>query len=437
MSPNQHLAHHPIDQEEVMAYLDGELPVEQATAVAAHLGNCSDCQRLAADLKQVSEALMSWEIEPASDEIAPAVATALDRSEAKDVQPHKVRPRFSSSRRIWPWVFGVPIAGLALLLLFIGVAPRSFSHRAAGPVPPMQYQYPAVGESLVPDRARSAPGVAADSNGLFHGLGDHARNSFSVDGQPITDQQSKAFSNQPPAGLPATRPPAPMIARTADITLTARDFAKTRAALDEILRRRQGYMGQLNVRTPTEGSRSLTATLRVSADQLDPALADLRTLGRVQSESQSGEEVSAQYVDLEARLQNARNTEERLTALLRQQTGKLSDVLAVEIESSRVRGEIESMEAEKKLLDTRITFATLNVTISEEFKAQIKMVPDSIVSRFRNAAIDGYQSAISGLIAFLLFLVAYGPSLLLWTAIVFPPIWLLWKRWRRERAKAA
>ena len=44
----------------------------------------------------------------------------------------------------------------------------------------------------------ATPGVAADSNGLFHGLGDHASNSFSLDGQPITDQQSKVFSNQIP-----------------------------------------------------------------------------------------------------------------------------------------------------------------------------------------------------------------------------------------------
>lgn len=44
----------------------------------------------------------------------------------------------------------------------------------------------------------TVPGIAADSNGLFHGLGDHAENSFSVDGQPITDQQSKVFSNQIP-----------------------------------------------------------------------------------------------------------------------------------------------------------------------------------------------------------------------------------------------
>ena len=45
----------------------------------------------------------------------------------------------------------------------------------------------------------TTPGVAADSNGLFHGLGDHASNSFSVDGQSITDQQSKIFSNQLPS----------------------------------------------------------------------------------------------------------------------------------------------------------------------------------------------------------------------------------------------
>jgi hypothetical protein len=44
----------------------------------------------------------------------------------------------------------------------------------------------------------ATPGISADSNGLFHGFGDHASNSFSVDGQPITDQQSKVFSNQIP-----------------------------------------------------------------------------------------------------------------------------------------------------------------------------------------------------------------------------------------------
>ena len=102
----------------------------------------------------------------------------------------------------------------------------------------------------------SAPGITADSNGLFHGLGDHAENSFSVDGQPITDQQSKIFSNQiptdsvqsmeviegaPPAefggktsvvvkvttrsGLDATRP-------TGDVTTSYGSFGTATAAFD-------------------------------------------------------------------------------------------------------------------------------------------------------------------------------------------------------------
>jgi len=45
----------------------------------------------------------------------------------------------------------------------------------------------------------TTPGISSDSNGMFHGMGDHAQNSFSVDGQPITDQQSKTFSNQLPS----------------------------------------------------------------------------------------------------------------------------------------------------------------------------------------------------------------------------------------------
>ena len=419
MSPNQHLDNHPLEQEEVMAYLDGELPVEQATAAATHLGSCTDCQRMAADLKQLSEALVSWEIEPISDQITPALTTALDRSETKEVQPQKIRPRFSPLRRILLWVFGVPVTGLvALLVVWITLSSRS--HQQFDLARPSADRYSGGGlEPLAPDNKVNSAMV---------------RMATMLERNGYPDRPSPS---PPPQTSAAIRPPAPMIARTADITITAKDFAKTRVALDDLLRRRQGYMGQLNVNTPTEGVRSLTATLHVPADQLDPALADLRTLGRVQSESQSGEEVSAQYVDLEARLQNARNTEQRLTALLSQRTGKLSDVLEVETEASRVRGEIESMEGEKKLLNTRIIFATLNVTIAEEFKAQIQMVPGSIGTRFRNAAIDGYQGAVSGLIAFLLFFISVGPSLLLWTTILGFPIWLLWKRWKRKRAKAA
>ena len=177
---------------------------------------------------------------------------------------------------------------------------------------------------------------------------------------------------------PTTPPAAPMILRTAQITLVTQNLDKARAGMDQVVKRYSGYVGDLTISAPTDGARKLTANLRVPAAQLDAAIAELKTLGRVESESQSGQDVTAQYVDLEARLSNARKTEQRLIELLGQRTGKLSDVLEVETELSRVREEIERMEGERRLLSKQVEYATLNATIAEEFKAPAQALPDSI-----------------------------------------------------------
>jgi hypothetical protein len=221
-----------------------------------------------------------------------------------------------------------------------------------------------------------------------------------------------------------------MIVRTVDLTITAKEFGQARSSLDEILKRHHGHVGELNVNTPSGSARSLTAALRIPADQLDSALADLKRLGRVEKEAQNGEEVTQQYVDLEARLKNARNTETRLIELQRERTGKLSDVLAVEKEISRVRGEIEQMEAERKSLRNRIDFATLNLTVIEDYKAELKVVPPSIGTQIRNAAVDGYRSVVDGLFGLLLWLLSWLPTLLVWILVLFYPIRAAWRKLR-------
>jgi hypothetical protein len=169
----------------------------------------------------------------------------------------------------------------------------------------------------------------------------------------------------------------------------------------------------------------------VPSDQREATITEIRKLGRVESESQTGEEVTAEYIDREARLSNARNTEQRLTELLRQRTGKLSEVLAVELEIGRVRGEIERLQAEQKSLVKRVDFATLTVKITEDYKAQLQVMPDSILGRFRNSAIAGYRSMVEGIVTVVAFLLSAGPSLLLVSAILFLPLRFIWKRRRR------
>ena len=120
--------------------------------------------------------------------------------------------------------------------------------------------------------------------------------------------------------------------------------------------------------------------------------------------------------------QNARNTEQRLTELLRERTGKLSDVLAVEEQIDATRGQIETMEAEQKNLSKRISFATLQLRVSEEYKESLNLERPSILTKLRNAAIDGYRSVINGAIDLLIFLLAYGPGLLIAIAVLFSPL---------------
>src|SRR5260370_17011877 len=121
----------------------------------------------------------------------------------------------------------------------------------------------------------------------------------------------------------------------------------------------------------------LIGSLRVRADRLDVCLVELKRLGRVNQESQAGEEVTQQHLDLVARLKNSRNTEQRLNGVLQQRTGPVKEILEVEKESARVRGEIEQMEAEQQTMEHRVNFATIDLNLAEEYKAHPSSPPPS------------------------------------------------------------
>src|SRR5260370_23706736 len=227
---------------------------------------------------------------------------------------------------------------------------------------------------------------------------------------------------------------APMIARTVSLSIVVKDFEAGRASLDSILVRHNGYAAGLNVTTPQGAARTLQASLRIPAHQLAAALSELKALGRVEVETQNGEEVTQQHADLVARLKTSRETEQRLQDVLRTRTGKVKDVLEVEREIERVRGEIEEMEAEEQTLEHRVSFASIDLKLSEEYKAQLTAPAPSVAMQLRNGLIDGFRGAFQSLLALVLFFAESGPTLLLWLMILAFPAWLLWRRYRRSLA---
>jgi hypothetical protein len=422
-------ASHPVAPEEVMAFLDGELPAAQAQSVSDHVKHCAECTAIAAQFRNISQSLLSWKVPTVPTRLENTV-TDLAAKTRSGVIIGKANIFVRASFWTWKqWTVGLGATAAALLLLLAIAIPNQLrsgmaanesaavGRRRAEQRKSNEGIAGAIGGTPITDQQSTipmdrtvtlnSPGIAADSNGLFHGLGDHVASSLTVD---------------------------VMIARTASLSIIVKDFAASRLSLDSILVRRHGYSAQLNASTAENAPRSITASLRVPANELAATLADLKSLGHVETESQAGEEVTQQHADLVARLKNSRETEQRLQAILLQRTGKIADVLAVEQEIARVRGEIEQMEAEQKSLEHRVDFATVELQISEEYKAQLNNSSPSASTRIHNSLVAGYKGAAETLLGFVLFFAESGPTLLIWLVIILLPALLLVRRYRRAAA---
>ena len=395
---------HPIDKVLVMAYLDGELTPEQAMRVASHLQQCAECRDLAADLRRTSSQMLAWSIDPAPTRLEEVVLEALNKAGAKGEigSSRLVTPRRfiwkNLPRNRWAWATAAFVA-----FCFVGyLAQRP---RAVGT---LAYQ---------PDS-----GLAASRTVQSYGLANNLANE-----KAQLDENLIRGESRPPTG--------PLIARTASLDISVRNFNAARSSMDRVVREHQGYVSTLNILTEKGAANSLSAKLMIPSAQLDAALADFKAFGRVVQEQQGGEEVTSEVVDLDARLKNAHETERQLTDILRTRTGKVGDVLEVEKEMARVRGEIESMEAQQKELRERVAFASIDLSLTEEYQAQLGGRSAATGRQIRNALVDGYHAAADGLVSVCVFLLSIGPSLLLWGAILFWPGRWAWRRWHKSRAE--
>jgi uncharacterized protein DUF4349/putative zinc finger protein len=417
---------HAFDAEEIMAYLDGELEPRRAAALATHLVSCSECQEVAKSFRAVSERMLSFEVEPAAVRVSEAVLAAFDSDKAfaPAAADHARKRSYWNLRVLFArpraWTIAGAVAVVVILVIGIPSAVRQRTVAINGrKVEGLQQ----LAQSGV-DSAVVGPGPAAEptARGTFPAFRGSVSNqeamAFSVDAQPTHD------------GLQAPEAAGPMIAETASLTIVAANYDEGSAAIERLAAAHGGYVEKLDAKAQTGSARELSATLRIPAKQLDGFLADLRKLGHVEEESRGNEEVSAQYVDLQARLRAARATEQRLIELLGSRSGKLSDVLEAERELARVRGEIESMQGVNAVVVHRVSYATVQVELSEVYREQLTV--DSKGTKIRNALVEGLTNVADGAVALLLFLLAFGPSIVFWLAILLVPAWLVWRQFRRR-----
>ena len=432
---------HPVAPDEIMAWLDGELPISEARTIATHLDECAECAAVAAQFRATPQSLSNWTVPPVPSRLEDSITELARRKSSGQSLPKQklfTRPSFWTWKQ---WTLGTGCATIVLLLAIRLSIPRP-SYQMAKPM--MMNSINPQGESQSIDGQSIADQRSIPLNGRAEHMDSLTSSASSVAGaygysagalQTPPPIAGKAQSG-PHARAVSTATPAPMIARTASLTVIVKDISAARSSFDAIIARHRGYSAQITFDL-SEGasSRGIAASLRVPASELPSALAELRALGRVDHEKQSGEEVTQQHVDLAARLQNSRETEQRLRDILAQRTGKIEDVLQVEEEIARVRGEIESMEADQMALEHRVDFATIDLELVEEYKAQFNSPASSASTRIHNAFVAGLDNAAATLLGFVLFFEEDGPVILIWLAILGLPCLFVWRRYRKARSE--
>lgn len=155
--------------------------------------------------------------------------------------------------------------------------------------------------------------------------------------------------------------PARMLVWTASLSLEVWNVSNAVEEATSLVNASGGYVSSAS----GDGVRSSHMTIRVPAKTFDGAVAELESLGEIQSKDVSGRDVTEEYVDIEARLKNKIVLRDRLQKLL-EKAADVKDVLAIETELNRVQGDIDSMQARITALKGLVDYATINLHLQRK-----------------------------------------------------------------------
>ncbi len=277
------------------------------------------------------------------------------------------------------------------------------------------------GESSVARRsfqenAPSAPSAdATKRDGLFE---------FDKPGSPETPARQPAEPGEPaktPAPLPRK------IIYNAEVTIVVESVTEFGRKLGELLRQSGGYISRTDQLSQSQMRRNASWTVRVPVEKFDDLLSSVGRMGELQQSHLDTQDVSQEYYDIEARIANKQQEEKRLLKHLSDSTGKLEDILAVERELTRVRGEIEQMQGRIRYLSnvTALSTITINATELADFTPPIRPTFGAKVGRTFQDSVKGLQEFVSVVILVAVAIVPWLPVLLL---IAFPFIWIIRRR---------
>jgi Domain of unknown function (DUF4349) len=293
-----------------------------------------------------------------------------------------------------------------------------------------------------------APGpLPATTNNLKQiGLADQSQHDVSVE---FADGSVRFLNDQvaAPAEAPATpksretdavqapeRGPAipRKIIYDARIELLVKSLEAAERAVLDLIKDHDGFLAESNIAAQIGTQRDATWRVRVPVDHFDSFVSAVGKLGEVRTNHVGTQDVTEAFADLEARIRNKQAEEKRLLKHLADSTGKLEDILNVERELSRVRGEVEQMQGRLRFLANRADLSTVTITATE-WKDYTPPAPMTFQAQISHSFFHSLDALVMFGKNVLLLLVALIP----WTPLIviglFVLLWLI----RAERRASA
>jgi hypothetical protein len=226
--------------------------------------------------------------------------------------------------------------------------------------------------------------------------------------------------------------------RNADLTLEVPTLAAVLTSLEQLARQSGGMITNSSF-SGLEQQRAASVTVRLPEAAFDSFLLAAEKLGKVVARQTYVSDVTRQYIDLEARINNLERQEKRLLSIL-EQAKTVKEILDIEKELERVRGQLESMTGEFRYLRDRVEFATVNVYLTETPAASPVITGVGLKGVWQRGLL-GLTSSINSLLAglgnALVFVFTALPYLLILAAAGVPAAVLLRRLYRRKKHAAA
>jgi len=280
--------------------------------------------------------------------------------------------------------------------------------------------------------AAAAAALALAAGGCSKkGGGDHAAAGSAAPPALATDAAKPAGDAK--ADKPADRQlrDTRKVIRTGKLDLVVDDYDATHAKLEALLNAAGGYIDSTQVAHREGAVGAATIVVRIPSEQFATVIPKLRTLGEIESESTAAEDITDQYVDLSARLASAKTLEKRLLELASERTGNVENLLAVERELARVRGEIEGYEGRIRQWDGQIAMSTLTLGLTT--RAPVIAAKQTPTPGLGERISTAFGASVDALRAFASGVAISAIAILPWLILLIPGALIGRRLYRRHR----